>query len=344
MRDNSNHISNNRKENGKKYMMIQQAIEVLKIEAEGILNLTRKIGPEFSSLVETICHSKGRVIISGIGKSGIVGRKIVATLNSTGTRSLFLHPVEAMHGDLGMVSRQDLFLALSYSGETDELNLLLPSIRKIGCQIAALTGKPGSTLGRNSDIVIDVGVEKEACPLGLAPTASTTALLAMGDALAVVLINKKQFKSSDFKKFHPGGNIGRRLSEKVADLMMSGKSIPRVFETQSMEEALKEIDRIGLGAAFVISKNDILVGIITDGDIRRLVARKKAVFEMAVKDVMTPTPRTVRPDSPAYDALNIMEQYQITVLPVTDDNARIHGILHLHDILGKGEFKFNGTY
>jgi arabinose-5-phosphate isomerase len=243
-----------------------------------------------------------------------------------------------------MVSKQDIFLALSYSGETDELNILLPSIRKIGCRIAALTGNPCSTLARSSDIVIDVGVEKEACPLGLAPTASTTALLAMGDALAVVLINKKQFKSSDFKKIHPGGNLGRRLSEKVADLMLSDKSIPQVSLNQSMEDALKEIDRLGLGATFVISDGNILAGIITDGDIRRLVARKKAVFEMEIKDVMTPSPRTVKPESPAYDALNIMEQYQITVLPVTDDGGKVHGILHLHDILGKGEFKFNGKY
>ena len=179
-------------------MIIQEAIDVLKIEAEGILNLTEKIGAEFSEMVEAIYHSKGRVIISGIGKSGIVGRKIVATLNSTGTRSFFLHPVEAMHGDLGIVAKNDIFLALSYSGETDELNILIQSVRKIGCQIIGFTGNIHSTLAGYCDIVIDVGVEKEACPLGLAPTASTTALLAMGDALAVVLINKRQFKSSDF--------------------------------------------------------------------------------------------------------------------------------------------------
>jgi len=324
-------------------MVIEQAIEVLKIEADGILNLTKRIGVGFSEMVETICNSGGRVIISGIGKSGIVGRKIVATLNSTGTRSIFLHPVEAMHGDLGMVSKGDVFLALSHSGETDELNILIPSIRKIGCKIISFTGNINSTLAQHSDIVIDVSIEKEACPLGLAPMASTTALLAMGDALAVVLINKKHFKPSDFKKYHPGGNLGQRLTHKVSDLMLSGESIPCIFENQSMEDAIKEIDRLGLGATFILSKDNLLVGIITDGDIRRLIAKKIPVFELDVKDVMTPTPRTVRPDSPTYDALNIMEHYQITVLSVTDTDGKVYGILHLHDILGKGEFKFNGT-
>jgi arabinose-5-phosphate isomerase len=323
-------------------MMIDQAIEVLKIEADGILYLTQKIGVNFSDMVNAIYHSKGRVIVSGIGKSGIVARKIVATLNSTGTRSLFLHPVEAMHGDLGMVSKEDIFLALSYSGETDELNILIPSIGKIGCKIIAFTGNPLSSLAKNSNIVIDVGVEKEACPLGLAPTASTTAMMAMGDALAVVLINKNQFQPSDFKKFHPGGNLGQRLADDVSDLMLSGDAIPLVFENQSMEDVVKEIDRVALGAAFILSEKKILKGIITDGDIRRLVACKKPIFDLSVKDVMTRDPKSVRPDSAAFDALNLMENYQITVLPVTDPDGKVRGILHLHDILGKGEFKFNG--
>jgi arabinose-5-phosphate isomerase len=323
-------------------MMIEQAIEVLKIEAGGILNLINKIGPAFSEMVNAIYVSKGRVIIAGIGKSGIVGRKIVATLNSTGTRSLFLHPVEAMHGDLGMVCREDVVLALSYSGETDELNILMPSIKKIGCKTVAFTGNPDSTLARLSDIVIDVGVEKEACPLGLAPTASTTAMLAMGDALAVVLIKKKNFQTSDFKKFHPGGNLGQRLDEKVCDLMLSGDAVPLAFEHQSMEDVVKEIDRVGLGAAFILSEQSVLTGIVTDGDIRRLLAGKKPVFDLSVRQVMTPKPKSVSPESAAFDALNLMEHHQITVLPVTDPGGRVHGILHLHDILGKGEFKFNG--
>ncbi|GAG82207.1 unnamed protein product, partial [marine sediment metagenome] len=208
-------------------MIIKDAIKVLKIEAEGILGLVDRIDDNFPKMVELICRSKGRLIISGIGKSGLVGRKIVATLNSTGTRSLFLHPAEAMHGDLGMVDSDDIFIALSNSGETDELNSLIPSIRKIGCTTIAFTGNKTSTLAKHSDIIIDVGVEREACPMGLAPTASSTALLAMGDALAVTLINKKHFKSSDFKKIHPGGILGQRLSSNVQDMMLTGASIPQ---------------------------------------------------------------------------------------------------------------------
>jgi arabinose-5-phosphate isomerase len=322
--------------------VIEEAIEVLRIEADGILELIDRIDDRFAEMVEMIGNSTGRLIVGGIGKSGIVGRKIVATLNSTGTRSLFLHPVEAMHGDLGMVGSNDIFLALSNSGETDELNILLPSIRNIGCTIIALTGNRNSTLAKHSDIVIDVGVEKEACPLGLAPTASTTALLAMGDALAVALINKKQFKSSDFKKIHPGGALGQRLSCRVADFMMTGRSVPVVDEEAGLEEAVDEINRLQLGVTLVTDKEGTLAGIITDGDLRRLIGRKKPVYDMKVKQVMTTTPRTVGPDIPAYDALNLMERHQITVLPVLNPDGRVEGILHLHDILGKGEFKFNG--
>ncbi len=324
-------------------MIIKQAAEVLKIEAEGILKLIDRIDNNFVEMVNLIYNSRGRLIVGGIGKSGIVGRKIAATLNSTGTRSLFLHPVEAMHGDLGMVCSDDIFLALSYSGETDELNILMPSIRKIGCPVIAFTGNKASTLARHSDIVIDVRVDREACPLGLVPTASTTALLAMGDALAVVLINKKQFNTSDFKKIHPGGTLGQRLSSEVKDIMLTGKSLPIVLEGTSMAEAINEIDRLGLGVTIIVKADNTLAGIITDGDIRRTVAKKNTIFELTVEDVMTKDPLTVRPDSPTYDALNIMEQYQITVLPITNSSRKVLGILHLHDILGKGAFKFNGT-
>ncbi len=323
-------------------MIIKQATEVLKIEAQGILELIDRIDKSFTEMVELIYNSKGRLIIGGIGKSGIVGRKIVATLNSTGTRSIFLHPVEAMHGDLGMVSHEDIFLALSNSGETDELNILIPSIKNVGCTVIAFTGNIDSTLAKNSDIIIDVGVNKEACPLGLAPTASTTALLAMGDALAVVLINKKHFQTSDFKKIHPGGAIGQRLSSKVGDIMLAGDLIPIVGKGAPMEEAIKIVDRFKLGAALILSANETLAGIVTDGDIRRFIARQTTIAGSKVENVMTINPQTTSPDTPAYDALNIMEKYQITVLPVTDDSGKIRGILHLHDILGKGEFKFNG--
>ena len=323
--------------------IIQKAIEVLKIEADGIINLIGRVDENFSEMVKLICNSRGRLIIAGIGKSGIVGRKMIATLNSTGTRSLFLHPVEAMHGDLGQVSRDDIFVALSKSGETDELTILLPSIRRIGCKIIAFTGSKNSTLANQSDIVIDVGVENEACPMGLAPTASTTALLAMGDALAVVLLEMKQFKSSDFKRFHPGGTLGQRLACKVKDLMLTGKSLPFVYERTSMKEAVKEIERGGLGTTLVLSPQNQLSGIITDGDIRRMVASGKPISELTVENVMTKKPRTLKEDSPTYNALNIMEQHQITVIPIINSAKEVQGLLHLHDILGKGDFKYNGT-
>lgn len=323
-------------------MLLDEAKQVLRIEADGIINLIERLDHRFEEMVNRIMTTTGRVIISGIGKSGIIGRKVAATLNSTGTRSFFLHPVEAMHGDLGMVCADDVFLAMSYSGETDELNLLLPSIRNAGCIIIAMTGNPSSTLAKHSDIVIDVSVEKEACPLGLAPTASTTALLAMGDALAVVLINKKHFKSSDFKRFHPGGALGQRLSSMVKDIMLTGASIPMATTSTSMQAAVAEMDRHGLGALIIVDDDQKLTGIITDGDLRRMIAQKKSIFDQSLVDSMTPSPLHAFASTPAFDALNIMEKHEITVLPIIDNDHRVLGILHLHDILGKGEFKFNG--
>ncbi len=322
--------------------VIEKAKAVLKIEAEGILALAERIDERFAEMVEAIYRCSGRLIVSGIGKSGTVGRKIVGTLNSTGTRALFLHPVEAMHGDLGMVSKDDIFLALSNSGETDELNILIPSIRKIGCTIIALTGNVRSTLAKNSDIVIDVGVPREACPMGLAPTASTTALLAAGDALAVVLINKRRFNSSDFARIHPGGKLGHRLACKVRQFMLTGDSIPRVSIEAAMAAAIEEINRLQLGVTLVVaSDGKTLAGIITDGDIRRRIAKEERLLELPVAAVMTQNPRTMGPESPAYNALNLMEKHQITVLPIVGAKKKILGILHLHDILGKGAFKFN---
>ena len=322
-------------------MTIEQAIEVLKLEANGILKLTERIDESFTEMVDLIYASRGRVIIAGIGKSGIVGRKIAATLNSTGTRAFFLHPVEAMHGDLGIVSKKDILIALSNSGETDELNILLPIIRNAGCPIIAFTGGKESTLAKYSDIMIDVGVEEEACPIGLVPTSSTTALLAMGDALAVVLLNRRKFTPHDFKKFHPGGNLGRRLSFKVEDIMLTGDSIPLVYEGTNMDTALSLMDRRKLGVILILKQDNTLSGIITDGDIRRMMVEKTQVFERSVEELMTKSPRSVSPKSPLFEALNIMETHQITVLPVTDSETKVRGILHLHDILGKGSVKFN---
>jgi len=323
-------------------MIIKQAAEVLRIEADAILGLIERLDNHFIEMVDWICQSKGRVIISGIGKSGLIGRKIAATLNSTGTNTFFLHPVEAMHGDLGMVCKDDVFIALSNSGETDELNILIPSIRSIGCKVIAFTGKPDSTLGNLSDLVINVGVTKEACPMGLAPTSSTTALLAMGDALAVVLIEKKQFKSSDFKKIHPGGKLGQRLAGNVDDIMITGDKIPTISVNASLKEAISAIDRFRLGVVLVVDPSNKLDGLLTDGDVRHLMALGEWTPDRAVTRVMTKNPKHLTSGTPAYDALNMMEHHQITVLPITDDGGIVVGVLHLHDILGKGQFKFSG--
>jgi arabinose-5-phosphate isomerase len=325
-------------------MTIEQAREVLRIEAQGILNLADRIDDNFSKMVDLIYLSRGRVIVAGIGKSGIIGRKIVATLNSTGTRSIFLHPVEAMHGDLGIVSGDDIFIALSNSGETDELNILIPSIRATGCPVIAFTGNKNSTLARLSDIVIDVGVETEACPLGLAPTASTTALLAMGDALAVVLINRHKFTPDDFKKFHPAGNLGRRLSYKVEDIMLTGESIPKVVSGTDIGTALDIMNRKKLGVLLVLSADERLIGILTDGDLRRMIINKINMYEHKLESLIKQNPKTVKAKSALYEALNIMEIHQITVLPVVLENEKVCGILHLHDILGKGTIQFNAVH
>ena len=320
----------------------QQAIDVLKNEAKGILEVASNLDHQFEKAVDLICRSKGRLVVSGIGKSGIVGQKIVATLNSTGTRALFLHPVEAMHGDLGIVGPKDVFLGLSNSGETEELTGLIPTIRHVGCKVIAFTGNTHSSLARQSDIVINVGVKKEACPLGLAPTTSTTALMAMGDALAVALSIRKDFKSSDFQRFHPGGSLGRRLALNVSEIMLTGDRVPAVPVKTPIEEALAVLDRQNLGALLVVRKNNTLAGILTDGDLRRLYLAKEPLSGGPVDSIMTKNPLTVHPDSPVYDALNILEQHQVTALPVTAAGKKVCGILHLHDILGKGAFKFNG--
>ena len=321
---------------------LAEARTVLTIEAQGILGLVERLDDNFTALVDLILTAAGRVIVGGVGKSGLIGRKIVATLNSTGTRALFLHPVEAMHGDLGMLSDDDIFIALSNSGETEELNLLLPSVRAIGCRIVAFTGGKASTLAAHSDLVIDTGVAQEACPMGLAPTASSTATLAMGDALAVVLMNRKHFSSTDFKRFHPAGALGQRLSARVAELMLPAELVPTVDSGATLKTALSILDKGGLGALLVVDATQHLVGIITDGDLRRCFANDADPFEASLSRVMTPTPKTLFPESAAYDALNLMETHQITALPIVDREKRIRGILHLHDILGKGEFKFNG--
>ncbi len=321
--------------------IIAEAVAVLKIEAEGLLNLVNRLDDSFIQMVNMIYACRGRVLVAGIGKSGLIGRKIVATLNSTGTRSVFLHPVEALHGDLGLVASEDIFIALSTSGETEEINMLVPSIRQLGSTVIAFTGRSDSTLARQSDIVIDVKVDREACPMGLAPTASSTALLAMGDALAVSLIHRRGFNSSDFKKFHPGGALGQRLACQVADIMLTDERIPQVKQGTIMREALSVINTKKLGATLVLDESKRLTGIITDGDVRRAIAKQDAIWTLEVESVMTHNPKSIRMDTPAYDALRLMEAKEITVLPIVSEDGLVCGILHLHDILGKGEFRLN---
>ena len=321
--------------------ILAEAVAVLKIEAEGLLSLVNRLDDNFIQMVNMIYRCKGRVLVAGIGKSGLIGRKIVATLNSTGTRSVFLHPVEALHGDLGLVASEDIFIALSTSGETQEINMLVPSIKQLGITIIAFTGRIDSTLARQSDIVIDVKVDREACPMGLAPTTSSTALLAMGDALAVTLIHRRGFNSSDFKKIHPGGALGQRLACQVKDIMLTDQRIPQVKQGTLMQEALTVINAKKLGATLVLDESDKLAGIITDGDVRRAIAEQDAIWRLPVESVMTHNPKSIVADAPAYDALRLMEVKEITVLPIVTTAGLVCGILHLHDILGKGEFRLN---
>jgi arabinose-5-phosphate isomerase len=315
---------------------IIQAKEVLRIEAESIFQLIDRVGESFSRAVDVIYRSKGRVIVAGIGKSGLIGRKIVATLTSTGTQALFLHPVEGLHGDLGIVTRDDVFLAISYSGETTELNMIIDSIRDIGVPRIAFTGNLSSTLAGACDVVIDVGVAREACPFGLAPTSSSTATLAMGDALAVALIRKRNFQEKDFYKFHPGGNLGSRLRAKVRDVMVVGAQIPRVGCDVSVLEAIREMDEKNKGFVLVTDRDDTLQGILTDGDIRRLVRTGRDFRNKRIDAFMTRTPKTIRGAISVAQAIEYMQRHEITTLVVTDSKNNLQGYIHLHDILGRG--------
>jgi len=320
----------------------EQVKEVLEIEAQGIMGLVDRIGPEFEEAVRLILRSKGRVILTGMGKSGLVARKISSTLNSTGTPSLFMHPAEAIHGDLGMVTKDDVILSISNSGHTQEINRLLPIIKKMGARIISFTGGLDSPMAQISDVVIDVGVEREACPMGLTPTASTTAVLAMGDALAVVLINLRQFSQKDFKKFHPGGSLGERLSTKVKEVMFTDDNIPVVLLGSRVADAIIEMDSKGIGATVIADKDRRLAGILTDGDLRRALMSYKNIHSMKVEDIMTPSPRTIDEDLSAAEALGIMELYGITHLIILDREKRLKGVIHLHDLLGREEFRLNG--
>jgi arabinose-5-phosphate isomerase len=317
-------------------MIIDKAKEVIRKEAKAIADLEQKINHQFARAVELILKSKGRVIVTGIGKSGIIGRKIAATLASTGTPAMFLHPVEGVHGDLGMVRRDDVVIAITKSGETDELFQLFPIFKRLGIPIITLTGNLSSPAAEKSDVVIDVSVDEEACSNNLVPTSSTTTALVMGDALALALLDERHFSSEDFALLHPGGNLGRRLLLKVSDIMHTGSSIPAVSEDANMKETILEMTSKRFGATTVVDGNGELVGIFTDGDLRRLVEKTDDIFKLKAQEVMTKNPKTIDGEELAAKALNIMEFYNITCLLITNGQRKPEGIVHLHDLLKSG--------
>ena len=319
--------------------MLENARNVLKMEAEAILELVPRINGQFTAAVEMILACPGRTVITGIGKSGIIGRKMAATLASTGTPSFYLHPAEGIHGDLGMVTADDVVIALSNSGETGEVLHILPSLRRIGAKVIAMVGNPNSSLGKNADVVLDVGVSKEACPLGLAPTSSTTAALAFGDALAVALLSKRKFTADQFAVFHPGGSLGRRLLMTVADVMHTGDENPLVKGDMKVQDALFVITDKGLGAVSVVDNDNKMIGVLTDGDIRRGLSQGFSFLTMPVTELMTKAPKTITQDKLAAEALHLMESNKprpITVLPVIDAERHVIGLLHMTDLVRQG--------
>jgi arabinose-5-phosphate isomerase len=324
----------------RKKNLLRRAKEILQIEKLGLEEVSKNLDSSFAQALELILNIKGRVVVTGVGKSGIIGRKISATLSSTGTPSFFLHPVEALHGDLGMVTPEDILLALSYSGNTLEVCELASILKKRNIKIISLTGNPESRLAKLSDIVINTKVPKEACPFDLAPTTSTTATLALGDALAICLFELKGLGSEDFRKNHPGGSLGERLKVKVKEIMLTDEKIPVVSEGTLLESAIVEIDRKRLGCVLITNSLGILTGIITDGDLRRIFLKYKTYSNLKVEEVMTKNPKVIEENRLASEALEMMEKYLITVLPVINYDQKLVGILHLHDILGKGTFKF----
>lgn len=320
-------------------MIKDKAIEVLTIETNAVSALIDRIDDEFVQAVELILHCKGRVIVTGMGKSGHIGRKIAASLASTGTPSFFMHPAEAFHGDLGMVTESDVVLAISNSGESAEIVNILPLIKRIGATIIAMSGRRASSLGKNAEAFIDISVEKEACPLGLAPTASTTATLAMGDAIAISLLSERNFTAQDFAVFHPGGALGRKLLLNVEHVMHSGEDNPVIAADKTVKEAIFTMTSKGLGATSVVDEQGLLLGIVTDGDIRRGLEKGHQFIDESVEKLMTKMPKTIVKEKLAAEALSIMEKHKprpITVLPVVDAENKPIGIVHLTDLLRQG--------
>jgi arabinose-5-phosphate isomerase len=317
-------------------MSLKKAKQVLKIEADAINRLISRLDENFLKALDMLYKSKGRIVVTGMGKAGIIGQKISSTLSSTGTPSLWLHSAEASHGDLGRVTKDDCILALSNSGETEELKHFLPIVKKIGAKLIAITGNKKSTLAKFSDVVLDAGVEREACPLGLAPTASTTVMLALGDALAVCLLEMKGFKEKDFALYHPGGLLGKRLLLTVGDIMRTGKNNPIVKEGISVSKVLFTITQARAGAAIVVDKYGKLIGIFTDGDLRRHVGKTSNLLNRRIQEVMTKNPLVINKQCLAVEALRILKEKKIDELPVVDENKRPVGLLDVQDLLKAG--------
>ena len=313
-------------------MSLETARRVLRIEAEALGELLRRLDQSFEQAVELLLACRGRVVVTGMGKSGLIGRKIAATFSSTGTPSVFLHPAEAVHGDLGMLMRDDVVLAVSYGGETEEIISLLETIKRLGLRMVTLTGHPRSTIAAASDAVLDVSVKEEACSLNLAPTASTTAAMAMGDALAVALLDRRGFSPGGFAALHPGGRLGKKLL-RVENLMHAGEDMPCVTVMAKMPDVIYEMSKKGLGMTTVVDEEGRLSGILTDGDLRRLMQQRgAATIDLVVGDCMVRNPQTIAPGELAGSALSIMEERKITSLVVADAGRRPLGVVHLHDL------------
>jgi arabinose-5-phosphate isomerase len=319
---------------------LAKAREVLDIEVRGLTAVRDRLDESFVTALKLMASCAGRVVVTGLGKSGLVGRKIAATLSSTGTPAFFLHPVEGAHGDLGMIRSEDVIVAISNSGETDELNNILPSLKTLAGAVISLTGGRHSTMARLSDVVIDTSVPCEACPLGVAPTASTTAALAVGDALAVCLIDWKSFALDDFRRFHPGGALGQRLTKRVEELMRSTQ-LPVAPSGASLGQALEVLNVGGLGCVCILDMDGRLLGLLTDGDVRRLVCSNRLIMDVPVDSVMTIAPLHAVPGQQAAQVLDLMESRAITVLPVVAPDRTLAGMVHMHDVLGQGRVKFS---
>jgi len=316
--------------------IINNGKEVIRIEAAAVADLQNSINEDFAKAVETIFVSGGRVVLTGMGKSGLIARKIVATLNSTGTAAIYLHPTDALHGDLGMVRSEDVVILISKSGETEEISNLLPMLKRLNVKLIAMSGNRESKLAKECDIFLNIAVREEACPYDLAPTASTTATLALGDALAVSLLKKRNFTEKDFAFLHPGGSLGKRLSLKIKEVMITGDRIPKVTKDTSIKDVIIEITSKRLGATCVLDENGKLTGIITDGDLRRLLEITLDITGLKASDVMTTKPKVLKGDYLASFALQQMENFKITSLVIVDDQNQPAGIIHLHDLINLG--------